>query len=52
MPSTTASTTNPTTDDSDLVIYEFDRTSGATALDFLSFSVHCAGSAALSAATA
>lgn len=52
MPSTPASTLTPTSDDSDLVIYEFDRTSGAAALDFLAFSVHCVGVGDLSAATA
>jgi hypothetical protein len=30
------------TDDTDLVIYEFDRPTGH-ALDFLGFSVHCEG---------
>ncbi|WP_153278554.1 hypothetical protein [Saccharothrix syringae] len=40
MSSTSTSVPVTTADDSDLVIYEFDRTSGGATLDFLGFSVH------------
>ena len=39
---TTARTADTLADDTDLVIYEFDRPTGHT-LDFLGFSVHCSG---------
>ncbi|MET1072789.1 MAG: hypothetical protein ABWY11_09120 [Umezawaea sp.] len=44
--------TSAPADDTELVIYEFDRAPGAGGVDFVAFSVHCHGPADLSAVSA